>query len=591
MDRRPRHGVPETEPTGLMSPAERLGPTPPDAAAPDLRSYDVHSYHAYDQDDGYDDYAGYEEYERYGDGEEFTAEPEDEPAPSHRAGGRRTSGGGVYTSGAGVYTAGSGVYATGGGGYPIAPAGSEAPTGSTGSGVYTSTNVTRDPTGAVYNSGSVYTSERAGRPAGGVYGSGSASAADADPPARPAGSVYTSTTATGGTATGSTASGSGVYTSSTAAAREPESSSSSTATRRPGSLGTMSAGALSTVPGAPPPTPIDRSPSTPTPSAPVEPVEPIAPVGTEPAEGGDRAASVDETQIVARAVGPGPEKIRPAGPSDQTALIPRLANGAGSVDEDESDEIEGETRGPGGARVVPLRPKRTAQGYRSVYSQLTRTSVGSVFRISARAFGEVLLTFGVIVLLFAGYEVFGKTAIINSHQNQLQQQLAQNWGAPSAEPSASAKGDTPIPGNAIARLYIPKLHLVLAVVEGTSLEDIKWAPGHYTDTAKPGQIGNFSMAGHRERGIFWDLDQVHPGDLVIVETRTNWYVYKVYMNHIVTPHSVEVVAPVPNEPGKKPTQANMTMTTCNPKWDNYQRMAVHATLQQTLPHDQRPAGV
>ena len=28
----------------------------------------------------------------------------------------------------------------------------------------------------------------------------------------------------------------------------------------------------------------------------------------------------------------------------------------------------------------------------------------------------------------------------------------------------------------------------------------------------------------------------------------------------------------------------LTLTTCNPKWDNYQRMVVHAKLVSTTPH-------
>jgi LPXTG-site transpeptidase (sortase) family protein len=88
--------------------------------------------------------------------------------------------------------------------------------------------------------------------------------------------------------------------------------------------------------------------------------------------------------------------------------------------------------------------------------------------------------------------------------------------------------------------------------------------------------------------MFWDLDKVKAGDDFVVETRTSWYVYEVFQTHIVTPRSVEVVAPVPNKPGAKPTQKDMTLTTCNPKWDNYQRLAVHATLVAAYPHTTRP---
>jgi sortase A len=104
----------------------------------------------------------------------------------------------------------------------------------------------------------------------------------------------------------------------------------------------------------------------------------------------------------------------------------------------------------------------------------------------------------------------------------------------------------------------------------------------------PGKVGNFAMAGHRSPGIFWDLDQVKPDDYLIVETRTDWYVYQVFQDQIVTPTSVEVIAPTPNKAGVAPTQADITLTTCNPKWDNYQRLVVHGKLILTTPHQLRP---
>ncbi len=94
----------------------------------------------------------------------------------------------------------------------------------------------------------------------------------------------------------------------------------------------------------------------------------------------------------------------------------------------------------------------------------------------------------------------------------------------------------------------------------------------------PGQVGNFSVAGHRTRAIFWRLDEVHTGDSVVAETKDAWYVYRVSSTEIVKPTAVEVVAPVPGKPSAKPTVAMLTLTTCNPKFDNYQRLIVHAKL-------------
>jgi sortase A len=105
--------------------------------------------------------------------------------------------------------------------------------------------------------------------------------------------------------------------------------------------------------------------------------------------------------------------------------------------------------------------------------------------------------------------------------------------------------------------------------------DIRYAPGHYPDSAMPGEKGNFAVAGHRSRAIFWDLDRLDEGDEIVVETRDHWYIYEVTHRRIVKPSAVEVVSSDP--PGESADQL-LTLTTCNPKWDNYQRLIVHARL-------------
>jgi LPXTG-site transpeptidase (sortase) family protein len=220
------------------------------------------------------------------------------------------------------------------------------------------------------------------------------------------------------------------------------------------------------------------------------------------------------------------------------------------------------------------------------------TRLPAVLRVA----GEGFVTFGLVVLLLVAYQLWGQVRVIDAHQRDLNQQLSQAWGdptiAPSASPSASAS-PAPIPeppeGDALGRLYIPKLKLEWVVVQGVALKDIRYGPGHYPGTAMPGETGNFAVAGHRSPGIFWDLDQVQPDDYLIFETATEWFVYVVFQNQIVTPTSFEVIAATPDQPGVTPTQADITLTTCNPKWANYQRMAVHGTLLFTSPHDQRPS--
>jgi LPXTG-site transpeptidase (sortase) family protein len=253
---------------------------------------------------------------------------------------------------------------------------------------------------------------------------------------------------------------------------------------------------------------------------------------------------------------------------------------------------EGPSDGTGAMEAAELRHGKNdrpliARARRFTEAHL-RPLVASVRRFAGhkatRTLSDLLITAGLVLLLFCAYQIWGKAIITNAHQRDLDQQLAQDWDNPATvpatvpSPSPDEEGQAPPPGWAIARLYLPRLNKHWVVVEGVDLADIKYAPGHYPDSAKPGTVGNFAIAGHRSPAIFWDLDRMRPGDAVIVETRTSFYVYRVTQKGIVAPNAIEVVAPVPGSPGKKPTVAMLTITTCNPKLDNYQRLIVHAEL-------------
>ncbi|WP_328651579.1 class E sortase [Micromonospora sp. NBC_00330] len=320
-------------------------------------------------------------------------------------------------------------------------------------------------------------------------------------------------------------------------------------------------------------------------------VPPTGPGWVPPSAGGDRGADPAATALIPAV--PATPATRPP-TMDSTALmgaVPRTAvpdEPAGANPADPPQPRRGE-------RVVQLRPHQTGEGYKSVYSELTRPSFGSRLRTGVRVTGEILITFGLVVLLFAGYEVWGKSAIVDAHQNDLNNQLTQAWGPtddPTVVPSVgpSVKPSPPVRGKPLAGLYIPKLDKNWVVVEGVTQQDIRFAPGHYPTSALPGQVGNFSVAGHRNRATFWRLDELDEGDPIVVESKTDWYVYRVSQSRIVRPTQVEVVAPVPGEPDKKATKRMLTLTTCNPKFDNYQRLIIHAELDRTQPKSAgRPA--
>lgn len=267
--------------------------------------------------------------------------------------------------------------------------------------------------------------------------------------------------------------------------------------------------------------------------------------------------------------------------AQHTAFMPALRDGVPP----EAETKQEPPKPRWNERIVPLRAKRTEEGYQSVYSQLTRTTAGTIVRGTIRGAGELLITFGLIALLFAAYEIWGNTAAVDAHQGDLNAQLQQQWAD---TPTVGPVGASGVPSNApltggIARLHLPRLNKQWVVVQGVTAKDIRYAPGHYPNSAMPGEDGNFAVAGHRNRATFWDLDKLRAQDKIIVETSTTWFIYEVTTTRIVVPTQVEVVRPVP--PGLEPGKL-ITLTTCNPKLDNYQRLIIHGRLVRDQPKSQ-----
>jgi sortase A len=106
-----------------------------------------------------------------------------------------------------------------------------------------------------------------------------------------------------------------------------------------------------------------------------------------------------------------------------------------------------------------------------------------------------------------------------------------------------------------------------------ALDELAEGVVHYKQTALPGQIGNFAVAGHRATHgqPFADLNKLRIGDKVIVETQAAIYTYIVDNDPnrtIVLPTDVWVIDPVPGHPAATPTRALITLTTCNPRWNS-----------------------
>jgi sortase A len=214
----------------------------------------------------------------------------------------------------------------------------------------------------------------------------------------------------------------------------------------------------------------------------------------------------------------------------------------------------------------------------------------SAVRRTTGVIGELLITAGVVVLLFVVYQLVWTNVQAERAATERIHSLENTWT--SRDPTSTApEYDKPLKnGEPFAILRIPRLgaHYQVPIVEGVSLDDLATGVGHYPETALPGEIGYFSVAGHRASNgePFAYLDRLQKGDPVVVETGTTWYTYQVTDEAIIEPTQVDVILPVPGKPGVEPTKRLMTLTTCNPRWASYQRLIFHARLIDEMPKDE-----
>lgn len=236
-------------------------------------------------------------------------------------------------------------------------------------------------------------------------------------------------------------------------------------------------------------------------------------------------------------------------------------------------------------------PAINERGRRAVRRHRRRDPIGVLLGVV----GEILITVGVFLGLFVVWQLWWT----DLQAQRFTDDVISEMGIQS--PSRDAIGDVDkrtdaapviqdVPEDAFAILHIPRLgsDYQVPIAEGVSLDGVlhKGLAGHYPDTAMVGEVGNFAVAGHRQShgAIFHHIDQLAPGDSIIVQTRETWYVYRVNAApHVVLPSAVEVIAPNPGNPGLPAEVASMTLTTCHPLWSIAERLVVHSELEYWAP--------
>ena len=215
-------------------------------------------------------------------------------------------------------------------------------------------------------------------------------------------------------------------------------------------------------------------------------------------------------------------------------------------------------------------------------------------RRAASVGGELLVTAGIIMGLFVVWQLWWTDIEANRSQKEALQGLFQDFELPPAGVPAPAPVEPPVmaepegEGTTFAVVYVPRFGADYAVPVssgvGTTVLDTLGL-GHYPGTAMPGDVGNFSLAGHRQ-SHGKALDAIHtlvPGDRIYVQTKDGYYAYAYRNTQIVLPDRVDVLAAVPTEPSMVPTERFLTLTSCNPRFGSQERIIAYAVMESWQP--------
>lgn len=207
---------------------------------------------------------------------------------------------------------------------------------------------------------------------------------------------------------------------------------------------------------------------------------------------------------------------------------------------------------------------------------------------AGKVLGLLLLLGGLACLGWVGYQYLGTNIVSQRAFDAGRQDLRDRWQQP--EPAEPSDGPEPVllPGQPTALLRIPAFgaDYEVPVLEGTDLDTLADGVGHYRGTARPGQVGNFALAGHRvtHGQPFARLLELDRGDQVVVETRTAIYTYVLDeppRNLTVDDTATWVLDPVPGEPDREPTRALITLTTGQDLFSSPDRSVGFGHLQST----------
>ena len=182
-----------------------------------------------------------------------------------------------------------------------------------------------------------------------------------------------------------------------------------------------------------------------------------------------------------------------------------------------------------------------------------------------------------VAMLITGLVIAGRLGLQMLHQQSADSGQDKAWQqftkAVQGQDTAAAAAVPATAGNIYLKLTVPRLSNKEGVaVDGdwNSLHDASMV--HYHDSPAPGAKGNVLVAFHRE--THWmDINQLRAGDQVQLQSRDlKVYTYVIDAVRTVDPSNVALL---------RQTDGNdLTLITCDPPWQDYNRLIFRGHLVQ-----------
>ena len=195
-----------------------------------------------------------------------------------------------------------------------------------------------------------------------------------------------------------------------------------------------------------------------------------------------------------------------------------------------------------------------------------------------RTAGLVLLTAGIAVLGYVGWQMFGTNVVSKHRAEAITSDTRQAW----------SDGSTP---PALGLLRVPRFgkHFEVPIVKGFGADSLARGVGWYPDGAKVGGVGNYVLAGHRvtHGEPFRQFPDLRKGDTVSIETRTATYTYRLRNAGQAITVDFDTAwplwpVPAPDARDREPTKHLITLLTCAELFHTDNRNVVVGDLVRTV---------